>query len=140
MLLRPQANFEGFLHPIIHLGFGVEFQQPVIVAEALAQAAAHDNWISVFLQGAEKAAASSSDSTSLVVLLDDIRANQKLSTAADWGDGNKIRDGILVRAPNEMIKYASQFRVKEQELEAKTAEMTNAASKCNEASYPLEKY
>lgn len=135
-----KLNFVGFLHPIIHLGFGVEFHQPVIVAEALAQAAAHDNWISIFLQGAKKAAASSSDSTSLVVLLDEIRANQKLSTAAHWGDGNKIRDGILARAPNEMIKYASQFNVKEQELEAKTAEMTNAASKCNNARHPLGGY
>jgi len=130
----------GFLHPIIHLGFGVEFEQPVIVAEALAQAAAHDNWMSPFLLGAEKAAASSSDSTSLVVLLDEIRDDQKLSTAAHWDDGNKIRDGILARAPDEMIKYASQFRVKEQELEAKTAEMTNAASKFNVVRNPLEEY
>jgi len=130
----------GFLHPIIHLGFGVEFEQPVIVAEALAQAAAHDNWMSPFLLGAEKAAASSSDSTSLVVLLDEIRANQKLSTSAHWDDGNKIRDGILARAPDEMIKYASRFRVKEQELEAKTAEMTNAASKCNVVRNSLEEY
>ena len=36
---------QGFLHPIIHLGFGVEFKQPAIIAEALAQAAVHDNWI-----------------------------------------------------------------------------------------------
>ena len=35
----------GFLHPIIHLGFGVEFKQPAIIAEALAEAAVHDNWI-----------------------------------------------------------------------------------------------
>jgi hypothetical protein len=130
----------GFLHPIIHLGFGVEFEQPVIVAEALAQAAAHDNWMSPFLLGAEKAAASSSDSTSLVVLLDEIRDDQKLSTAAHWDDGNKIRDGILARAPNEMVKYASKFRVKEKELEAKTAEMTNAASKFNVVRNPLEEY
>jgi len=128
----------GFLHPIIHLGFGVEFEQPVIVAEALAQAAAHDNWITSFLLGAEKTAALSSHSTSLVVLLDEIRARQKLSTAAHWDDGNKIRDGILARAPDEMIKYASQFRVKEQELEAKTAEMTNAASGCNRVGIPQE--
>lgn len=36
-------DFTGFLHPIIHLGFGVEFQQPAIIAEALAQAAVHTN-------------------------------------------------------------------------------------------------
>lgn len=37
--------YAGFLHPMIHLGFGIEFQQPAIIAEALAQAAVHDNWI-----------------------------------------------------------------------------------------------
>ena len=119
----------GFLHPIIHLGFGVEFQQPAIVAEALAQAAAHDSWIGQFLLGAEKAATSTSDSKSLAQLLDEIRADKKLSIAARWDDGNKIRDGIMVRAPDEMIKYASQFKVSEQELGDKTAEMANAASK-----------
>ena len=44
-LIRPQ----GFLHPMIHLGFGIEFNQPAIMAEALAQAAVHDNWIGTLL-------------------------------------------------------------------------------------------
>ncbi len=60
-------------------------------------------------------------------LLDEIRADRKLSTAAHWEDGNKIRDGIMKRAPDEMIKYASQWTVKPEQLEEKSAEMTNAA-------------
>jgi hypothetical protein len=31
--------YEGAYHPIIHLGLGIEFQQPGIIAEALAQLA-----------------------------------------------------------------------------------------------------
>lgn len=89
----------------------------------------HSGWIGDFLIGAEKAAASNENSKSLVDLLDEIRADKKLSTAAGWDDSNKIRDGILVRAPEEMIGYASQFKVQENELEDKTAEMINAASK-----------
>lgn len=46
MLVRLHA---GFLHPMIHLGFGIEFKQPAIIAEALAQAAVHDNWIGYVL-------------------------------------------------------------------------------------------
>lgn len=119
----------GFLHPIIHLGFGVEFKQPAIIAEALAMAAAHDAWLAPYFHGAEKAAGTigKPGMKSIVTLLDDIRADKKLSTAADWGDGNKIRDGILKRAPNEMIKHASQFTVEPAKLTEKTAEMTNAA-------------
>lgn len=118
----------GFLHPLIHLGFGVEFRQPAIIAEALAQAATHENWLAPFFFGAEEAAQKSDKPSgkSLVSLLDDIQADQKLSKAAKWEDENKIRDGILKRAPEEMIRYASQWRVAPDELEQKTAEMINA--------------
>lgn len=105
----------------------MEFKQPAIIAEALAEAASHDIWISEFFQGAEKAAKGKKSSKSMVELLDEIRADQKLSTAAHWDDGNKIRDGIMKRAPEEMIKYASQWIVEADQLEEKTAEMINAA-------------
>ena len=82
-----------------------------------------------FFHGAEKAAGEigKPGTKSMVTLLEEIRADKKLSTAADWGDGNKIRDGILKRAPDEMIKYASQFTVEPAKLTERTAEMINAA-------------
>ena len=123
-------TIQGFLHPIIHLGFGVEFQQPAIIAEALAQAAVHTSWIGQFLLPAEKAAeerAKSQKPRPLTELVDEIRADRKLSTAADWNDGNKIRDGILKRAPQEMIDIASQYFIQpDDDLDEKVAEMTNA--------------
>lgn len=130
MLVR---MFAGFLHPIIHLGFGVEFQQPAIIAEALAQAAVHDVWMAPLFYGCEKAAKASSSNRrsekSVVQLLEDIRVNQKLRDAPHFEDGNKIRDGILKRAPDEMIKIASQYVVPEEQLEERTAEMINAVGK-----------
>jgi len=126
MLVRLYA---GFLHPIIHLGFGIEFQQPAIVAEALAQTTIHTNWMKSLLLGAENAAKKQQDkdSKTLVQLLDEIHADKELSTAPHWDDGNKIRDGIIARAADKMIHYASQYVVHEDELERKTAEMINAA-------------
>ncbi|OCL05481.1 hypothetical protein AOQ84DRAFT_390839 [Glonium stellatum] len=120
--------YAGFLHPIIHLGFGIEFHQPAVIAEALAQAAIQSNWMIPLFIGAEKVAKENDQkgSKSLVQLLDEIHSDEKVSKAANWDDGNKIRDGIIKRAPEEMIKYASQFTVKESELEEKTAEMINA--------------
>ncbi|KAJ8071539.1 hypothetical protein OCU04_001854 [Sclerotinia nivalis] len=117
--------FAGFLHPIIHLGFGIEFNQPAIIAEALAQASVHDDWITKYLLDVEKNA--QPGNKTIPQLLDEIRADKKLSTAAEWSDGNKIRDGILARAPDEMVKYASQWTVGKGELEAKTAQMMNSA-------------
>jgi len=123
-------TYAGFYHPLIHLGFGVEFEQPAIVAEALAQAASHDKWIVRLLLEAERAAAESADEggeKTIGQLIEEITANEKLRSAARWSDGNKIRDGILARAPKEMIDIAKQFRVKEEDLERRTAEMIDAA-------------
>ena len=120
----------GFLHPMIHLGFGVEFQQPAIIAEALGQAAIHSAWQDAFFLAVdEEAKQNRHPSRSLVNILNSIRADKKLSSAAHWEDDNKVRDGILVRAKDEMVKYASQWRVESDKLEEAVAEMTNAASK-----------
>ena len=107
MLVR---MFSGILHPIIHLGFGIEFEQPAIIAEALAQAAVHSKWEASHLIESEKAAkAHSSDGRSdksIVQLLGEIYAEKKSKT-----------------------KYASQVHVTQENLEEKTAEMINAAGK-----------
>ncbi|OMP82050.1 hypothetical protein BK809_0006359 [Diplodia seriata] len=44
--------FVGFAHPMIHLGYGLEFRQPAVVAEALAQAAVHESWGKDFFMAA----------------------------------------------------------------------------------------
>lgn len=55
-----------------------------------------------FFIGAEKAAKSKGSSKkTLPELLDEIYQDKQLSIAAYWDDGNKIRDGILKRAPDE---------------------------------------
>lgn len=122
--------FAGFLHPLIHLGFGIEFEQPAIVAEGLALACISSSWIAEFFYAAEKAANSnrSSPPRSIVELIDDIRNDKELYDAPRWSDGNKIRDGILARAAEPMVSYTSQYHIKPAELEEKTAEMINAAA------------
>ena len=103
----------------------------VLIVEALAQAAVHDNWMAPLFHGCEKAAkemrGKDGSRKTIVQILDECKKDDKLSKSAHFEDGNKIRDGILKRAPEEMIKNAVQYTVKEQELEEKTAEMINAA-------------
>lgn len=63
---------------------------------------------------------------SLFDLLSEIQSNDKLAHSPRWEDGNKVRDGVIARAANEMIEIASQWRVSDaKDLEKKTAEMTN---------------
>ncbi|KAL2394054.1 Baeyer-Villiger monooxygenase dmxR6 [Exophiala dermatitidis] len=119
--------FAGFLHPLIHLGFGIEFRQPAIIVEALAQSAIHDGWTGNYLHAAEDAARQSKSSKSLVQLIHESTKNEKLRTSAHWDDGNKLRDGVFVRASDEMVALAAQWTVQPDQLEKKTAEMINAA-------------
>ena len=107
MLVR---MFGGILHPIIHLGFGVEFEQPAIIAEALAQAAVHDNREASHLLESEKAA--------------------KAHSPDGQSDKNIIQLlGELYEEKQARAKYASQVHVTEENLEEKAAEMINPAGK-----------
>ncbi|CZT18220.1 related to HypA-like protein [Ramularia collo-cygni] len=121
--------YASLLHPIIHLGFGVEFHQPVIIAEALAQAACHQNKIAALFLPAEKAAKeNSAPGKSIVQLLDEIHADEKMRQAPRQADTSKLLNGILARAGDRMIHYASQVSVEAHDLERKTAEMINACA------------
>ncbi|WPH03794.1 oxidoreductase afly [Acrodontium crateriforme] len=122
--------FAGFLHPIIHLGFGIEFQQPSIMAEGLAQAAVHDNWIGDLFWKTEEASKTHRNELSkgIAQLLEEIHADKELSNSPHWSDGNKIRDGVLARAGDRMAAIASQFHLKPADLAEKTAEMINVAA------------
>ncbi|KAJ5562985.1 hypothetical protein N7461_001746, partial [Penicillium sp. DV-2018c] len=120
--------FAGLVHPFIHLGFGLEFNQPAIVAEGLAQAAVHEDWIGreYFLPAEKKAGGiGKPGQKSLLQLLNEIRADKALVESAHWSDTNKIRDGVLRRAPEQMLKYAAQFTVSEDQVAERVADMIN---------------
>ncbi|KAK0727325.1 hypothetical protein B0T26DRAFT_747667 [Lasiosphaeria miniovina] len=121
--------YSGFLHPLIQLMYGMEWQQPAIVAEALAQTAVHGNDIKEFLLESEKRAYTEAEKRPMppsAALLDAVRADKDLAAAARMEDGNKIRDGVLARAKEAMIRIAARVRVAPDELDERTAEMFNA--------------
>lgn len=116
--------FAGFLHPLIHLGFGVEFEQPALVAEGLAEACTSATFLDPFLVESDKIAKSGEvQRKSFVRILDEIKADKTLSTAAHWEDGNKIKDGLIVRAFEKTVRYPAQWQVDPDALEKATAEM-----------------
>ena len=124
--------YEGAHHSLIHLGLGVEFDMPMIVAQALAQAASHpSNGIERFLPNCEQEAQKheSEPSKPLVDLIHEVRANETIRHAPRWTDfAFKVRDAIYGRAMNEIVSIASQFRIKPDELERRTAEMIDCCA------------
>ncbi|KAL9114668.1 MAG: hypothetical protein Q9227_001346 [Pyrenula ochraceoflavens] len=124
--------FAGFMHPLIHLGFGIEFRQPAIIAESLAQAAIHTNWLAPYILDAEIQASAHAvagkPSSSLLSLLQAAYDDPKVRTSAHLSDDNKLRDGVLVRAGPQMTSLASQYHIEtpatSATLQRATAEMT----------------
>ena len=121
--------FAGFYHPIIHLGFGIEFEQPVIIIEALAQAATHDCWPKQFIEKTTELveARKGSNIAPLTELLEKAAKNQKIRESVRYEDGNKVRDGVFKRALPEIVDLCSQWRVEptKEDLKFRTAEMIN---------------
>ncbi|KAI9681076.1 MAG: hypothetical protein M1822_007150 [Bathelium mastoideum] len=130
--------YEGLFHPIIHLGFGVEFKQSSIIAEALAQAATHQSGdIDAFFTRSEQLACSGSVQTKpLVDLYAEVRANDKIRSAGCFEDGPRRGQGVLRRAMDELATVAAQFQVSPKELERSTAEMISCAAYTSAAQKP----
>ncbi|KIM99536.1 hypothetical protein OIDMADRAFT_42628 [Oidiodendron maius Zn] len=117
-------TFAGLLHPLIHLGFGIEFRQPAIIAEALAEAAVHDSRDSNYLLEVEKVATEPS-SKMMLQILNEIKEDKELMASVHLKDAMDL--GHLNRAPELTIKHVKQWTVSPGELERKTAEMTSSA-------------
>ncbi|TLD19723.1 hypothetical protein PspLS_09495 [Pyricularia sp. CBS 133598] len=129
MLIR---LFGGFVHPLIQLMYGIEWNQPVIVAEGLAQACVHRDDLRTFMLGAETLSREQrqkghDEMGSILSLYEAIPRDEKISSAAREEDANKMRDGVLSRAGDEMAALAARVRVKPEELHERTVEMFNAA-------------
>lgn len=131
MLIRMHS---GFLHPMIQLMYGVEWSEPTIVAMALAQASVHGDapYRKILLEAEDAVQKQSSESgqtemSSIASLLEEIRADEKLATSAKLSDGNKIRDGVMKRAPDEMMHILAKVHVRPEDYEQALAEMVDAS-------------
>lgn len=122
--------FDGLYHPLIHLGLGIEFELPGLVAEALAQAAANDDSDLHRLfqmceaesrghtEGEAAPAAGSVQGRpagpppSMLQLVHEMRENDQIRTAPRWSDlGLKLRNGVVGRAGQAFARVAGRFRL-----------------------------
>ena len=121
----------GIFHPLIQLMYGIEWQQPSIVAEGLAQASVHVNRYGDSLIEIEKAAATRDDAGSrrtMPELLAAAREDPVLGDCARYDDENLVMAGPLGRARQEAIAFLGQVSVKPEELDERTVEMMHTLS------------
>ncbi|KAJ9612977.1 hypothetical protein H2200_002918 [Cladophialophora chaetospira] len=118
--------FAGLVHPLIHFGFGVEFEQPGIIAEAMAQTAVHLRCFAPFLLGSEKLAQEKRvRSTPLIECFHDVRRDSSLYDLDYWDGGSTLDDNVLGNAPSRLTELAAQWQVEPSNLDEATAEMIN---------------
>ncbi|MCJ1441062.1 MAG: hypothetical protein MMC23_001548 [Stictis urceolatum] len=132
MLARLLASF---VHPLIHMGYGVEFEQPALVAEGLAEACVHDNWVGGTLGDAEVLARRNREQgqgveKTLVELALEARGTKVLKEVARPISIPKRRDPVLEMGLPEMVALMAQWRVGQgkEELEGKVAELMGFAA------------
>ena len=98
------------------------------MAEALAQTAIHSPWLDKYFPAVDEIAQRKQTAPkSLVAILDDIFADEKLSAAAHWDDKDLTRDGVFARAWDSMVEHASNWRVRPDQVKEANAELANAA-------------
>lgn len=122
------------VHPIIHLGCGIEFEQPSLVAEALAGACVHENWPKTFLLPTEEYLRTNPEvpSRSMLQMLGSLREDPVIATGTRETDPfNKIPDGFLKRvSPERLVPYLAEFQVKPnpEDLRRKMSDMMHTSA------------
>ena len=131
------------------MGLGLEFKQPLVLAEGLAQAVVHhDMWYHEYLQLAEaKAVKAEEPALPLSALIDMERRNSAIRNSSTvqfhrqtrahsgrWAMDEEIaRDGVLKNAKAELVTLAARWRVSVPGLKVATAELINTAGKASSA-------
>ncbi|KAI3396354.1 hypothetical protein diail_12244 [Diaporthe ilicicola] len=124
--------YAGVLHPLIQLMYGMEWKQPAIVAEALAQTCVHHASSKRELFAAENKANEEYGRTgakmpTIASLLKEVRDQPKLAKVVRPEDGYSIGETVFKRAPDEMVQLMGKVKVSPEEVEERTAEMFSTA-------------
>ncbi|CAN8095312.1 unnamed protein product [Discula destructiva] len=130
--------FAGFLHPLIQTMYGMEWQQPAIVAAGLAQTCVHQLDFKDLLLRAESNAneaygggargiTGKGTPPRIMALLDEARCDKKISSAMRAEDGMLTIEGLFKRASEEVLRVISKVKVWPEELEERTVEMFDAS-------------
>ncbi|KAH7028435.1 hypothetical protein B0J12DRAFT_584101 [Macrophomina phaseolina] len=132
--------FAGIMHPVIHLGYAFEFNQPAILAEALAMASVHERdtaGLCKYMMAAEKASIGSgkAGSSSLRKILTEARQVKKLREAGRKGSQIEKVKNVIPNAFDELVHHASQYTISTEQIEERMVEMLDIMT-CTLATIP----
>jgi len=102
----------GAAHPLIHLGFGVEFSSALVVSEALAQASVHERKMIPLLQFTKEKYEPTKQITKLLDVIQAIRDDRSLDNVVSFSVNNKT-DKTITDGADKLNYYASQFVIED---------------------------
>lgn len=124
----------GIFHSYIHLGYAFEFNQPAILAQGLAMACVHDpdseKIAPIFLESEKQAGGPrQKGKKTLLQIMQEIRENKTLRGCIDGDNPIDRTKNVADNATNEMVKYAAQYSVSEDQLQERMDEMYDTCCK-----------
>lgn len=106
--------------------YGVEWEQPAIIAAALAQAAVHKDNLNGILTRSDEAAKSAGPMPPILDLVAEASRDEKLHSYVTTVDGPNSRN-LTTEGLEDVLKLVGRVKVGEDEVDEKTAEMMHAA-------------
>lgn len=106
------AIIAGAVHPLIHLGYGIEFNEPLIVAEGLAMACTHDpNFKEVIeLRESGKQNIDLDKVEPILYILEQVRRDHRFNNLFRFEDDNKAGI-VLQKASKDIAEYSLRWFV-----------------------------
>lgn len=105
--------------------YGIEWEQPMIIAAALAQAAVHKDTLNVMLTRSDEAAKSAGPMPPILDLIAEASRDEKLKRHVTTVDGPNSRN-LTTEGLEDVLKLVGRVKVGEGDVEEKTAEMVHA--------------
>jgi len=108
-------------HPIIHIGYGYEFNLPLIVAEGLAQAAVHNNLL-INLINQEFLSYNEPEKKPILDIIEDISKEEFIKKTIDYNDELKQKTLMLNKDGVDLVRnHAKKWVILETEEDLKKA-------------------
>ena len=111
------------------MGCGLEFHQPALIVEALAETAVSVSRMGNFLSFIEKKAISAGNpnTKSLVQIIQEVGLDEKILSVVTWDEPNKLGNGPDKKAKEELADHSKDWGVGPGQLKEKMAELINGA-------------
>jgi hypothetical protein len=108
------------LHSLLHIGLGMEFKEPMIVAEGIAQAIVHSNRSGYVID--TNFWEYSTEYTPIAEILRQIEYDERLDDVLLYSDDYKLTS-ILLRKPDIIREYVKKFGINEKTLLSRYEEL-----------------